>query len=306
MAANTDLADVNEIYVGYLLAGEKWWDAEAKAQFNRKSRVIGARNTALQVERAQVMVEEFLKWAQENKYSGKVSRVWWTARPGVLSRAVGREVDSRKNPTDILVKFSRGPAGGFLGLSAKSTAGTGDIGFKNPGIGTVETSLKIDLSTVLTESVNTAIRKFKLPENTKARKDAIRKSARVQAQTQEMGSAVLGKIRDIMYRKLDSMTSVQLRNYILTSWLDASNDLYPPYVKVTGMGAKSGSITAKVDDPLKNEKLTAVMGGSIRVEKVGNESIGVSAGGKKILKMRAKFESEKLASTIKFSGDPWN
>jgi hypothetical protein len=306
MAANTDLADVNEIYVGYLLAGEKWWDAEARTQFNRKSRVIGARNTAMQVERAQVMVDEFLSWARGNGYSGKVSKVWWTARPGVLSRAVGREVDSRKNPTDILVQFTRGPAEGFLGLSAKSTAGSGDIGFKNPGIGTVEASLDINLSSVLTESVNTAIRKFKLPDNTKARKEAIRKSARVQAQTQEMGSAVLGKIRDIMYRKLDSMTNDDLRDYILESWLDASNDLYPPYVKVTGMGTKSGSITAKVDDPLKNDKLAAITGGRITLQKVGNESIGVSAGGKKILKMRAKFESEKLASTIKFSGDPWN
>jgi hypothetical protein len=77
-------------------------------------------------------------------------------------------------------------------------------------------------------------------------------------------------------------------------------------VKVTGMGTKSGSITAKVDDPLKNDKLAAITGGNITLQKVGNESIGVSAGGKKILKMRAKFESEKLASTIKFSGDPWN
>lgn len=306
MAANTDLADVNEIYVGYLLAGEKWWDTEAKAQFTRKSRVIGAGRTAIQIERAGHMVDAFLSWAKENKYTGKVQKVWWTARPGVLSRAVGREVDSRKNPTDILVKFGSGPAGGFLGLSAKSTSGSGDIGFKNPGIGTVEAALDINLGTVLTEAVNTAVRKFKLPENSKARKDAIRKSPKVQAQTQEMGSEVLAKVRDIMYRKLDTLTQSALREYILKNWLDASNDLYPPYVKVTGMGDKPGKITAKVDDPLKNEKLTAVMSKPITLQKVGNESIGVSAGGKKILKMRAKFESEKLASTIKFSGDPWN
>ena len=306
MASNTDLADVNEIYVGYLLAGEKWWDAEARAQFNRKSKVIGAQKTAMQIERAQRMVEEFLAWAKDHKYTGKVQKVWWTARPGVLSRAVGREVDSRKNPTDILVKFGGGPAEGFLGLSAKSTSGSGDIGFKNPGIGTVEAALNIELGQVLTEAVNTAVRKFKLPENSKARKDAIRKSPRVQTQTQDMGSDVLRKIRDIMYRKMDTMTQAALRNYILKNWLDASNDLYPPYVKVTGMGDKSGKITAKVDDPLKNDKLDAVMGKPISLEKVGNESIGVSAGGKKILKMRAKFESEKLASTIKFSGDPWN
>ena len=43
----------------------------------------------------------------------------------------------------------------------------------------------------------------------------------------------------------------------------------------------------------------------IIVEKVGRYSIGVIADGKKILKMRAKYESEKIASSLKFSGDPW-
>ena len=38
----------------------------------------------------------------------------------------------KKNPTDVLVEFTKG---GFLGLSAKSTSGKGDIGFKNPGVG---------------------------------------------------------------------------------------------------------------------------------------------------------------------------
>lgn len=306
MPANTDLADVNEIYVGYLLAGKKWWDTEAKAQFTRKSKVIGAVRTALQIERADRMVEEFLEWSKAHNYSGKVKKVWWTARPGVLARAVGREVDSRKNPTDILILFTSGPSNGFLGLSAKSTSGAGDIGFKNPGVGTVEASLEIDLGTVLTEAVSTAVRKFKLPENSKARKDAIRKSPKIQAQTQDMGSEVLHKVRDIMYKKLDTLSQAELRDYILTNWLDASSDLYPPYVKVTGMGDKPGKITAKVDNPLQNEKLDAIMSKSISIEKVGNESIGVSAGNKKILKMRAKFESEKLASTIKFSGDPWS
>jgi hypothetical protein len=306
MPSNTDLADVNEIYVGYLLAGGKWWDAEAKNQFTRKSKVIGATRTAIQIERAERMVKEFLAWAKAHKYSGRVKKVWWTARPGVLSRAVGREVDSRKNPTDILVQFTDGPVDGFLGLSAKSTSGAGDIGFKNPGIGTVEATLQVNLNTVLTEAVATAIRKFKLPENSAARKEAIRKKPGVQKQTQEMGSQVLAKVRDIMYKRLDGLGNSELRDYILKNWLDASNDLYPPYVKVTGMGDKPGKITAKVDDPLKNEKLDAITKGRITLEKVGNESIGISAGGKKILKMRAKFESEKLASTIKFSGDPWS
>jgi hypothetical protein len=61
---------------------------------------------------------------------------------------------------------------------------------------------------------------------------------------------------------------------------------------------------AKVEDPTDNDKIRAIMNKPITLEKVGNEGIMVSAGGKKILRMRAKFESEKLASTIKFTADP--
>lgn len=305
MPANTDLADVNEIYVGFLLAKKKWFDPAAKQQFELKSKKIGAQQTAIQIARAEVMVAEFLRWAKAHGYSGVVREVAWTARPGVLQKFVKRQVDSKKNPSDIVVKFTSGPADGLLGLSAKSTGGSGDIGFKNPGIGTVETSLKINLGAIATEETAKAISKFKLPESSSARKEFIRANPKIQAQTQQIGSTLLSKIRDVMYEKLKRLSGPQLKDYLLKNWLDASNDLYPPYVKVTGMGNDIKNIKAKVDDPLANEKLSAILQGRLMVEKVGNEAVGVTASGKKILKMRAKFESEKLASTIKFSGDPW-
>jgi hypothetical protein len=63
--------------------------------------------------------------------------------------------------------------------------------------------------------------------------------------------------------------------------------------------------TAEVQDPLDNDKLVALRDNRITLESVGNESIGVKAGIKQILKMRFKFESEKMASSLKMSGDPW-
>jgi hypothetical protein len=80
--------------------------------------------------------------------------------------------------------------------------------------------------------------------------------------------------------------------------------LYPPYIKVTGMGSKP-PYTAAAMDPLNNEKLKALRSKEIVLSKIGNESIGVKAGNKQIMKMRFKFESEKLASSLKMSGDPW-
>jgi hypothetical protein len=79
---------------------------------------------------------------------------------------------------------------------------------------------------------------------------------------------------------------------------------YPPYIKVTGQGSKP-PYKATVMDPVKNEKLDALSKYPITLEKVGNESIGVKAGEKKIMKIRFKFESEKMASSLKLSGDPW-
>ena len=80
--------------------------------------------------------------------------------------------------------------------------------------------------------------------------------------------------------------------------------MFPPYVKVTGRGTQS-PYSASVEDPLNNPKLKAILTERISYEDVGNDSVGVKAGTKKILKMRFKYESEKLASSLKMSGDPW-
>jgi hypothetical protein len=306
MSKNTDLADINEIYVGYTIS-KSWFDSDAKRQFEAKKKKVTSDEYNAQIKRAEAMAVAALKWAKTKGYVG-VPKVYWTARPGSLQEAVdpkGKlEIDSRKNPTDILLKFPRGPSNGFLGISAKSTKGTTDIGFKNPGIGTVERNLKIELSSINEAAVNAAVKAFKLSTSSSTRKQQIRSSKKTQEATVAMGTKVLSDIRDKLYKKVSGMNSNQLREYILSDWLDAG-ELYPPYIKVTGMGSKP-PYTAKVEDPLKNEKLSAIRSQKITVEKVGNDSIGVKAGSKKILKMRVKYESEKLASSIKFSGDPWS
>jgi hypothetical protein len=306
MAKNTDLADINEIYVGYTIS-KSWFDRDAKQQFESKRKKVSVEEYNAQIKRAEVMAAAALKWATSKGYRGN-PKVYWTARPGSLQEAVDPtnkiQIDSRKNPTDILLKFTRGPSNGFLGISAKSTKGTGDIGFKNPGIGTVETNLGINLSSINDAAIDYVVKTLKLPASSSARKMKIRSNAKIQNTTVALGSKVLSDIRDRLYKKLSSMSSNELKKYVLSDWLDAG-ELYPPYIKVTGMGAKP-PYSANVEDPLKNEKLAAINSQKITVEKVGSDSIGVKAGSKKILKMRVKFESEKLASSVKFSGDPWS
>jgi hypothetical protein len=301
MARNTDLADVNEIYVAFVLNGNKFPDDASQMQYDKKLALLTPAQQQQQIGRAIVMSESFLAWAKREGYSG-VKNVYWTARPGFSFRnVVGVDVDQRKNPTDVLVEFN---LGGFLGLSAKSTSGKGDIGFKNPGVGTVDSDLRINISDINKKAQNKIIQEFKLPPAASARKVAIRQNKALQKTTDLIGSSVLNECRNQLLTRLNKQTQSQRRDYIIKSWIDASQELFPPYVKVTGRGTQS-PYSASVEDPLNNPKLKAILTERISYEDVGNDSVGVKAGTKKILKMRFKYESEKLASSLKMSGDPW-
>jgi hypothetical protein len=301
--ANTILSDINEIQTGYFLAGEKWFDTDAKNQFNMRAKQATAEEVADAIGKAKVMAQEFIVWARANGYKTPIRDVWWTARPNSMSQAVGYAVDQKKNPTDVLVKFSSGPADGFLGLSAKATQGSGDIGFKNPGLGTVDRNLNLKLGLEYDNQLKQTIKKFSLPEAAAARKAHIRANAGIKKQTEDIGVKILSAMRDELLVRLNKFKQPELIQYLLRDWMDAEI-VKPPYIKVTGQGNKE-PYKAVAMDPTKNEKLDALSKYKVTLEKVGNESIGVKAGDKKIMKIRFKFESEKMASSVKLSGDPW-
>jgi len=306
MTANTILSDINEISVGYFLNGKSWsFSNEAKLAYDARVKQATPDEVSDAVGKAEVMASEFLKWAKLNNYSGIVikNNVWWTARPGELARASNSDADSKKNPTDVLVKFTKGPGEAFLGLSAKATKTNGDIGFKNPGIGTVDKSLSLKLQEFYKKEEAKVISLYKLPQTSESRKKHIRANPAIKEETEAIGVKVLASMRDILFKKLQSMSQKELLPYLLQNWMDA-DVLSPPYIKVTGQGNKA-PYKAMVMDPISNPKLDALRAYPIKMEKVGNESIGVSAGSKKIMKIRFKFESEKMASSVKLSGDPW-
>jgi len=303
-ASNTHAADINEILYGYFLLGGTWRGfqnaAEARKQVEDKKIKIGEEQYTIQQERARVMANETLNWARDNGYNGSVSKVWWTARPGVLSKAVGYAVDSRKNPTDILVQFTDKQ---FLGLSAKSTKSKGDIGFKNPGAGTIDKLVGTDLSSHYFKTQVEFAKKHGLSLSTAARKKEIRAGDdAIKAAANQERNNMLSELRDILMSRLKSYKQDELRKLILSATMDAE-PVMPRYIKVTGHG--NGPCTASISDPLKNDKATAVATQDITLEPVGNDSIGVSAGGMRIEKIRFKQESQAMASSLKLSCDPW-
>lgn len=303
MNQNTLMSDINEILVGYYLNGEKWYDTDAKAKYEQRVSQSSPEDVARATGQAKVMADEFLKWAKAQGYDGNVVGVYWTARPNIMTKLVGVEVDQRKNPTDTLIRFRKGPADGWLGLSAKSTKGKGDIGFKNPGVGTIDAALKTNIGSTYKNQLQQAVDKLNLPGTDKARKVFIRANPKIKVQTEQLGIQMLSAMRDDLMNAMKKLNQVTLQKYILSDWMDAES-MYPPYIKVTGQGNKE-PYQATVMDPLSNPKLEALMGNKITLEKVGNESIGVKAGPKKVMKIRFKFESEKLASSVKLSGEPW-
>ena len=134
------------------------------------------------------------------------------------------------------------------------------------------------------------IKDFDLPTSASSRKNAIRKNKATKMVTEKVGQAVLNEMREFMLKTVNKLDQLKRRDYIMKSWIDANDELYPPYVKVTGRGTKT-PFTADIEDPLNNPKLKALMEKKIMFEKVGNESIGVKAGNKKILKMSLEWRS---------------
>ena len=95
-----------------------------------------------------------------------------------------------------------------------------------------------------------------------------------------------------------------MKEYVLSDWLDATNTISPMYIKITGHGNKP-PFSASLMNPLQNSKIEALYKSNLQVSIVGNDSIGVKTTSKRILKMRVKYESQAMASSVKFSGDPW-
>ena len=299
---NTDVADVNELLLVYHLSSE--WKhvknkSELEKQLNYKISKITKDAFDMQQRRAKSMTEAIKKFIQKEKYPGMVGMVYWTARPGSLQSAVGNagKVDSG-NPTDVLIEFVNGA---FLGISAKSTKKAGDIGFKNPGMGTLEKDIGINLGSIKDRIEGEFIKTHNLSTVAKKRKGEIRADQKLVDAANEKRNILLSELRDALLKKLKTLKYEDAKDHILSRWLDAKNTIFPFYIKVTGQ--KAGAVS--IENPLENDKITNINKGKIEFTSIGNDTVGVIASVKHILKMRFKYDSQAMAGSIKLSGDPW-
>lgn len=293
VVAQTFQSDLNELSLGYFLNGERWWNADVREVFEDRVRMLKADNRqdiVIQVERSRHMAVEVQKHIGANT----VHAVYW------VSRGNGAEICpdmSSGHPADLLLVT--GQHNEWFGISAKSTNGRGDIGFKNPGLGTIEKALNISLSGRINEVTQDMVTRYHLPDAQEARKKYIRSNTAVQSVTTMQGTLLLNEIRTSVLNACQNASQAVLRSFLLTSLIDSDSDTFPRYVKVTGYGSKRGEFGARLLDPFSVD-----YSGSITVEAAGNDAVRFLHEDDGVCVLRAKFESEKLASTVKFSVDP--
>ena len=165
-AEQTLEADINEIWLAYLLNGSKWNGIESFAgqgdlspeqqvamrerQLQEKFPRDADKRIASQKGRAIAMYDAL---SAAGWLDRKIARVGWTARPNSLGKFVfgtnksgeaNTPVNQDLNPSDIVIEFqgpkSKGPKplSSFLGISAKSTKKKeGEIAWANRGVGTL-------------------------------------------------------------------------------------------------------------------------------------------------------------------------
>jgi hypothetical protein len=302
MSANTLGADINEIYLTYLLNNDSFPDKITADQYKKRQNAISKEVSAWQIGRAEAMYTKFLEFLRNRGYGSPVA-AFWTARPGfIFENVVGFKVNQRLNPTDVLVKLSTGK---FYGISAKSTK-SGGAGVKNPGIGTIDKYLGTNLSSIDVKYSNMIIEKYDLPSGKDARKQFLNTNPGIKKKVYEnYSSKALRELRDSYLVRLNKMSQQQIIDFLVTEWLNEDPEILRlPYVKITGSGTRS-PYTASLYDPITNSKSRYLIKGPIVFSPVGNDAVGVTAASQRILKMRFKYASTQLASSLKMSGDPW-
>lgn len=297
-------SDINEITTLLWLLGGDW-----SLIRNRRAaeKVLGERvgrsettDAIDQVNRGIVMGTLGRQWLQNNRGGSFPRSGWWTGRPDAAKAVCG----SKNTPADLVVELGDGS---LLGVSVKSTKLLyKDVGFKNRGIGTLGEVLGVDFQAPVRDLTSQAVSQLNLPLTNKARKPWVRTRPGVQCLTQSLGECLLGVLREMLLQKLLSMDQTELREHLLVHWLDCSGSPLP-WIKITG-GGSEGEYSAMITEPLESASTRELSSGDAKVslQRLGTDTVGVSVGGRRLMRIRWKFESEKLCSPVKVSGEPWD
>jgi len=225
-----------------------------------------------------------------------VKKFHWCGDNSGITNIAGEQ--HNKNPSDILMEFEDGT---FYGISLKKTKKADRITLKNPGLGSIGTYLGFNYNNIHDAFLDRVINTFALSTNQSERKTQIRSSTTLRKIVEKQGDALLHLIINSELYGIGSLYQKKPHNenvaHILEDWFSISaNDI--PYV---GIIKKDDEYT--VED-YRGDKRIKMLRNCNQINWICNKkSIVINVDGLDIMRMRIKFESQKLASSIKFSGE---
>lgn len=250
-----------------------------------------------QVQRARVMADACLTYFQEHYTTTIIADVLW----------VGRKITY--NPSDVLVTFENGTV---CGVSCKSSRHREALTFKNMGVTHFNTHLNLELKPIYEHAARAFCVQHMAPFKSNERKLFIRANTELQEISSALAANTLAYITGLITNALVTRPEEWLRDYFLRCWMDYYTSTR--WIRVTGTGTKR-PYTARVEDPTQLEgpyrslDYVRMRHGQLRINPLTNTSIGIFATLDEtieapVFKIRAKYESEPLASSLKFLGEP--
>jgi len=305
MAGQTIGANINEIWLGYLLNGNSF-PPGSEGTYNSSANQLTPQEVNNQKGRAEAQRDIFLQYLYTNNL-GSPTAAYWTARPGTITSIVGYEVDQDKNPTDVLVALTTGR---FYGISAKSTQ-AGGTGFKNPGLGTIEKSLFIR-QTPFSDAIENKLQEVKNAYSDLNLENAIdRKAVLENINNRQMkddvyrdyGDPLYNELRTILFNRMRQMDPWEYNQFLGSELMNEDEEtMRLPYVKITGSGGSGTNFTARLYDPIRDSiaRKIAQNGATFRIASGSQNLVEIHSQGQKQFTMRFKWSSTYFGSSMKF------
>ena len=243
-----------------------------------------------------------------------VDDIVWTAqlRGEGLAAATGIPgLSDKNNQSDIIVKgrdASGNPVQYGVSLkvaTSKSTKYPNDIPFFNGGLGKEAARFGADgVVDDFKKETQAALKELGITSTGAAKiKKEIRENEETKKKADEAGRKIMANIRDKMVKSLEGKDVDQMRELFSTMTGAPTGDGQKlPTLKLTGYA--NGPRTTKIEDSLNGTVPMAIRTAEdFQFEPVGDTSFRVMADGVPVMKVRFKWESQALGSSMKISGE---
>lgn len=273
------------------------------------SKASGETATRVAKQNAKDLKDELKRRGMES-----IDEVIWTAqlRGDGLAKAAGVDgISEKNNQSDILIKGKDKDGNEMVyGVSLKvatssSTKYPNDIPFFNGGLKKESERLGVEsVSETAAKSTKQALKDLGIKSTTAAAaKKEIRESEENKSKADAIGKKILEEARDGLVSGLSNKSADEVRAFLSSmTGAPSGEGRNLPTLKLTGYS--SGQKTTKIEDAVEGKVAKAIANSKdFQIEKAGSSAVRIVADGVPIMKVRVKWESQALGSSLKISGE---